>query len=130
MPYFCEGKINRALNCHAKSVRGSRVLLLGVAYKPDIDDLRESPALKLIELLRDDGADVVYHDPFVPELTEHGLTSQPLDGEVERADCVAIVTAHSGLDYAGIVDRAALVVDFRNATGNAGTAANGKVHKL
>jgi len=116
MPYFCLEKITRALNSHEKAVKGSRVHLVGVAYKADVGDLRESPALKLIELLRDQGAHVTYHDPHVPALPEYGLGSQDLDGAVAEADCVAVVTAHSGIDYDGLADRARLVVDFRNAT--------------
>ena len=130
MPYFCLQKLNRALNGHSKSIRGSRVLLIGVAYKPDIDDLRESPALKLVELLRGEGADVAYHDPHVAELEEHDLRSVPLsDDEIAAADCIAIVTAHSGVDYAAVLDGGKLVIDFRNATGEAGKAAE-KVVKL
>jgi UDP-N-acetyl-D-glucosamine dehydrogenase len=129
MPYFCLEKITRALNSQEKAVKGSNVHLVGVAYKADVGDLRESPALKLIQLLRDEGADVSYHDPHVPELPEHGLSSQELDGSLAIADCVAIVTAHSGIDYERFADRASLVVDFRNATGRNGSA-NGRVWKL
>ena len=129
MPYFCLEKITRALNSAEKAVNGSHVHLVGVAYKADVADLRESPALKLIELLRAEGADVSYHDPHVAELPEHGLRSEDLDGSLDRADCVAIVTAHSAIDYAHLTDRAKLVVDFRNATG-AGGSANGRVWKL
>ena len=127
MPYWCLGKIVRALNDQALALKGSKVLLLGVAYKEDIDDTRESPALKLIELLQEQGGEVSYHDPFVPELPEHGLRSSPLDAD--SADCVVIVTAHSGIDYDELVERAGLVVDLRNATGRNGTQ-NGKVFKL
>jgi len=129
MPYFCLEKITRALNSHERSVKGSKVHLLGVAYKADVGDLRESPALKLVELLRAEGANVSYHDPHVPELPEYGLSSTDLNGALEDADCVAIVTAHSGIDYDRLVARARLVVDFRNATGKNGTA-NGRVWKL
>jgi UDP-N-acetyl-D-glucosamine dehydrogenase len=129
MPYFCLEKITRALNSQEKAVKGSHVHLVGVSYKADVGDLRESPALKLIELLRNEGADVSYHDPHVAELPAHGLSSQPLDGALGRADCVAIVTAHSGIDYDGLVDGARLVVDFRNATGENGSQ-NGRVWKL
>ena len=129
MPYFCLEKITRALNSHERSVRGSKVHLLGVAYKADVGDLRESPALKLIELLRAEGADISYHDPHVPELPEYGLSSADLNGALEAADCVAIVTAHSGIDYDRLVERARLVVDFRNATGKNGTT-NRRVWKL
>ena len=129
MPYFCLEKITRALNSVEKSVKGSNVHLVGVAYKADVGDLRESPALKLVELLRDEGAIVSYYDPHVPELPEQGLTSSSLDGALEAADCVAIVTAHSGIDYVELADRAKLVVDFRNATGVNGSQ-NGRVWKL
>jgi UDP-N-acetyl-D-glucosamine dehydrogenase len=129
MPYFCMDKISRALNSQEKAVKGSRVHLVGVAYKADVGDLRESPALKLIELLRDEGAEVSYHDPHVADLPEHGLSSIDLDGSVDAVDCVAIVTAHSGIDYGELADKAKLVVDFRNATGRNGSA-NGHVWKL
>jgi len=129
MPYFCLEKVTRALNSQERSVKGSSVHVVGVAYKADVGDLRESPALKLIELLRDEGAIVSYHDPHVPELPEHGLVSQSLDGAVDAAHCVAIVTAHSGIDYDALAERAPLVVDFRNATGANGTQ-SGRVWKL
>jgi UDP-N-acetyl-D-glucosamine dehydrogenase len=129
MPYFCLEKITRALNSHEKALKGSRVHLVGVSYKADVGDLRESPALKLIELLRDEGANVSYHDPYIAELPEHGLASVDLDGSVGEADCVAIVTAHSGIDYDELATKAQLVVDFRNATGRNGSA-NGRVWKL
>jgi UDP-N-acetyl-D-glucosamine dehydrogenase len=127
MPYWCLGKIARALNAHEKALKGSKIQILGVSYKADIEDTRESPALKLIELLHEADADVSYHDPFVPELPEHGLSSTPLDPAA--ADCVVIVTAHSGIDYEALVMHASLVVDLRNATGPNGTG-NGKVWKL
>ena len=129
MPYFCLEKITRALNSHERSVKGSRIHLVGVAYKADVGDLRESPALKLIELLREEGAEITYHDPHVPDLPEHGLSSASLDGAVDAADCVANVTAHSGIDYDALAERARLVVDFRNATGRNGSR-NGRVWKL
>ena len=127
MPYWCLGKIARALNAHEKAVKGAKIQLLGVSYKADIDDTRESPALKMIELLQEAEADVSYHDPFVHELPELGLTSAPL--EPGAVDCVVIVTAHSGIDYDDLVQQAPLVVDLRNATGPPGTV-NGKVWKL
>src|SRR6476659_9067873 len=117
MPYYCAERVSRALNSHRKPVAGSRVLLLGVSYKADVGDVRESPALRLIELLDELGADLAYHDPHVPSVS-HGrveLTSSPLDdGAVAAADIVCIVTAHSGIDYAEIAERAKLVLDFRN----------------
>jgi UDP-N-acetyl-D-glucosamine dehydrogenase len=121
MPWYCRSLISQALN-HGleRSLKGSRILILGVAYKSDIGDIRESPALKLIELLRTGGAHVSYHDPHVDHVDELGLSSTDLDPGAY--DCVAIVTAHSSVDYADVVSRARLVVDFRNATGDAGTA--------
>ena len=127
MPYWCLGKVTRALNAHERALKGSKVLVVGVAYKADIEDTRESPALKLIELLQGEGADVSYHDPFVPELAEQGLRSTPLD--IDGVHCIVIVTAHTGIDYEDLVERAPLVVDLRNATGANG-AQNGKVWKL
>jgi UDP-N-acetyl-D-glucosamine dehydrogenase len=125
MPYFCRSVISQALNHGAqKSLRGSKILILGVAYKSDIDDVRESPAEKILMLLRNAGAEVAYHDPHVSEFD--GLTSVPL--EPERYDCVAIVTAHSGIDYADVVHRGKVIVDFRNAT--KGVEVDGKVWKL
>jgi UDP-N-acetyl-D-glucosamine dehydrogenase len=123
MPHFCASKIARALNAAGKPVNGSKVFLLGVAYKQDVGDLRESPALKLIELLLELGADVGYHDPHVPQLDELGLHSLPLNGSVDNADAVVIVTAHSGLDYEELAGRAPLTIDLRNATKGNGSAA-------
>ncbi|HKB93243.1 MAG TPA: nucleotide sugar dehydrogenase [Gaiellaceae bacterium] len=126
MPYFCRSVISQALNHGAqKPLKGSKILLVGVAYKADIGDVRESPAEKLLELLRTAGADVAYHDPHVDEFD--GLTSVPLDPKAY--DCIAIVTAHSSIDYEQLVDDAAVVVDLRNATGAKGTASE-KVFKL
>jgi UDP-N-acetyl-D-glucosamine dehydrogenase len=128
MPYFCRSLISQALNHGAqRSLNGSKVLVLGVSYKANTSDSRESPALKLIELLRNGGSEVAYHDPHVPELPKHGLSSQPL--EPGGYDCVAIVTAHSSIDYDKLVQEARLVVDFRNATGRNGRA-DEKVWKL
>jgi UDP-N-acetyl-D-glucosamine dehydrogenase len=129
MPYFCREKIARALNRQSKPLRGSAVLIVGVAYKPDIDDTRESPALKLIELLREEGCEVSYHDPYVPRLAEFGLESVALAPAIASADCVVVVPNHSSIDYADVVARAKLVVDFRNATGKSGSA-DAKVVKL
>jgi UDP-N-acetyl-D-glucosamine dehydrogenase len=125
MPYFCRSVISQAMN-HGlqKSLSGSSILLLGVAYKADIGDTRETPAEKLVELLRTAGANVAYHDPHVPEFD--GMTSSAL--EPEAHDCVAIVTAHTAIDYAEVVRRAHVVVDFRNATN--GHEVDGKVWKL
>ena len=130
MPYFCVEKLHRALNTRSKSLNGARVLVLGVAYKADIDDLRESPALKVIRNLRAHGADVAYHDPYCAELAEFGLSSVQLDGYAMMGDydAVVIVTAHSALDYRSVVQHAQLVVDFRNAT--AGIPSAGNIWKL
>lgn len=115
-PHFCVQKIERALNDVGKAMNGSTVLLLGVAYKGGSDDTRESPALKIAELCRGLGADVVYHDPHVPEVAELGLASQPLDEALAACDLACIVTAHPGLDYGRVVERADLVLDFRGIT--------------
>jgi UDP-N-acetyl-D-glucosamine dehydrogenase len=126
MPYFCRSLISQALNHGAqKSLKGSRILVLGVSYKADIDDVRESPAEKIIYLLRKAGSEVVYHDPHVAEFD--GLRS--VEYRPEDYDCVVIVTAHTSIDYDDLVERAQLVVDLRNATGRNGTG-NGKVWKL
>ncbi|HEU5363789.1 MAG TPA: nucleotide sugar dehydrogenase [Gaiellaceae bacterium] len=125
MPYFCRSLISQALNHGArKSVAGARILILGVAYKPDIGDHRETPAEKLIHLLRNAGAEVAYHDPYVPEFD--GMASAPL--EPEAYDCIAIVTNHSAIDYGDVVRRGDVIVDFRNAT--KGVEVDGKVWKL
>ena len=116
MPFFCVEKITRALNDHAKPVRNSRIAIIGVAYKGGVADLRESPALRIITILDSLGADLVYHDPFVPELPEFDLRSQPLDSALEGADAAVIVTRHPGLDIDAIVAGAPLIVDFRGAT--------------
>jgi UDP-N-acetyl-D-glucosamine dehydrogenase len=126
MPYHCRSLISQALNHGAhKSLSSSKVLVLGVAYKSDISDVRESPALKVIQLLENAGADVSYHDPHVPSLD--GKDSVPL--EPAAFDCVAILTAHSSVDHEQVVRDANVVVDFRNATGAAGRD-NPKVWKL
>jgi UDP-N-acetyl-D-glucosamine dehydrogenase len=130
MPYFCRSLVSQALN-HSKemSLKGSKVLVLGVAYKPGIGDMRESPALKLISLLVNAGADVAYHDPHVPSFKDHGLKMTCVAYEPAAYDCVVIVTDHSDIDYDQLVDDASLVVDLRNATGVKGTASE-KVFKL
>ena len=128
MPYYCRSLISQALNHgRQRSLKGSTVLVLGVAYKADISDVRESPALKLVELLRNAGADVSYHDPHVPRVPGLDLESVALDPAAY--DCVAIVTDHSGIDYADVVEQAQVVVDFRNATGEKGRLSD-KVWKL
>jgi UDP-N-acetyl-D-glucosamine dehydrogenase len=130
MPYFCRSLVSQALN-HARqrAMKGSRILVLGVAYKPDIADMRESPALKLISLLSNAGAEVAYHDPHVPSFSEHGLEMSSVPYEPAAYDCVVIATDHRCIDYERLVDDADLIVDLRNATGAKGTASE-KVFKL
>jgi UDP-N-acetyl-D-glucosamine dehydrogenase len=115
-PHFCVERVVRALNDVSKPVRGSRVLLLGVAYKAGVGDLREAPALKMIRLLRERGADVSYHDPHVPKLPELGLTSLPLAEALATADLACVVTAHPEVDYEHVVAAAPLVLDLRGVT--------------
>ena len=131
MPYFCRSLVSQALN-HAKqrSLKGSKVLILGVAYKPDIGDMRESPALKLISLLQNAGADVSYHDPHVERFSEHGLEMESVPLDPAAYDCVVIVTDHHSIDYEQLVEDASLVVDLRNATGRNGNASSPKVFRL
>ncbi|HUA75330.1 MAG TPA: nucleotide sugar dehydrogenase [Solirubrobacteraceae bacterium] len=116
MPYHCVEKAQRALNDAGMSVKGARVAVLGVSYKPGVGDIRESPALKIIELLRKMGAEVSYHDPHVPQLSEFSLSSRPLDETVGDADLTLIVTAHPGIDYEQLARRSRLLVDLRGVT--------------
>jgi UDP-N-acetyl-D-glucosamine dehydrogenase len=120
MPYFCMEKIEQSLNDAHKPVRGSRVLVLGVSYKAGVGDIRESPALKIIQLLRKSGADVRYHDPHVPELTEHDLRSVALDDALDGIDLAVIVTAHPSVDHGAVVERAPQVLDLRGTTRHLG----------
>ena len=115
-PGYCVERIGRALNDAGKPVKGSEILLLGVGYKPGVGDTRESPALEIIGMLRELGGEVAYHDPFVPDLPELGLSSADLEEALRSTDLVAIVTAHPGIDYGQIVATAARVVDFRGVT--------------
>src|ERR1700681_3345894 len=119
MPYHVLASVSGALNQHKKSVNGARVLVLGVAYKKDIDDLRESPALTIIELLQKDGAQVSYHDPYFPFIgkgRKYDLQMKRTELEnLGQYDCVLIVTDHSDYDYRRIVGEAQLIVDTRNA---------------
>ena len=115
MPYFCVEKIAGALNDDRKPVNGSRVAILGVSYKAGVGDVRESPAVKIMRLLADRGAELAYHDPYVPELTGFGLASQSLD-EVLDADIVVVVTVHPELDVERVLAEASLVADFRGVT--------------
>ncbi|MBC7901594.1 MAG: nucleotide sugar dehydrogenase [Saprospiraceae bacterium] len=125
MPAYVVKLVSTALNNVKKAVNGSKILILGVAYKKDIDDMRESPALSIIDLLRARGADLVYHDPFVPEVTfDHAYTigdaepiynSELTDDLMRNSDCVIICTEHSGVDYKRVCELAPLIVDTRNA---------------
>ena len=125
MPKYVTSLVRDALNDNEKSVKGAKVLILGVAYKKDIDDMRESPALSVIDLLRSQGAKVVYHDAFVPEVTfDHAYTigaGDPLynqeltDDLIKSADCTVICTEHSGVDYKRVCELSKVIVDTRNA---------------
>ena len=130
MPYFCRSLVSQALN-HARqrSLSGSKILVLGVAYKPNISDVRESPAVKLIGLLRNAGADVSYHDPHVPAFEENGMALESVALDPGAYDCVVVVTDHATIDYEQLVEDAKLVVDLRNAT-RANSTHSDKVWKL
>ncbi|MDQ6811789.1 MAG: nucleotide sugar dehydrogenase, partial [Actinomycetota bacterium] len=116
MPYHCVAKAQRALNDVGLSVKGARVGVIGVSYKPGVGDVRESPALKIISLLADLGAELRYHDPHVPELSELGLASRPLQEVLADSDLVLIVTAHPSVDHDLVAKRSRLVVDLRGVT--------------
>lgn len=123
MPRYVTDLVQNALNDVAKPLKGSAVLVLGAAYKPDIDDIRESPALDVIGLLKQKGAQVSYYDPYIPQLHHDSweMSSVPdLMAAVEAVDCVVIITNHTSFDYTAIRQKAALIVDTRNALGNAG----------
>jgi UDP-N-acetyl-D-glucosamine dehydrogenase len=122
MPYHCVEKAQRALNQAGLAVKGARVTVLGISYKPGVGDTRESPALKIIQLLTEMGAEVSYHDPHVPSLSEFGLDSRPLDEAVDDADLTLIVTAHPSVDHDEIAHRARLVVDLRGVTRSSGAS--------
>lgn len=120
--YYVINKITEALNQENKSLKDAKIFVLGVAYKKDIDDVRESPALKIMELIRSKGANITYHDPFIPVIEPHGGSTMHLESEelsdqnLQNADCVLILTDHSAVDYQRVVDQAKVVVDTRNAT--------------
>lgn len=135
MPLYVVNRLAEALNDHGKPIKGSSILVLGLAYKKDVDDVRESPSVTLIELLEKRGANVSYHDPFIPvakPMREHDIThlkSVALTPENLRGfDCVLIATDHSNVDYRMVVENARLVVDTRNATAKLG-APPGRVVK-
>jgi UDP-N-acetyl-D-glucosamine dehydrogenase len=115
MPHFVVEKIQNALNDREKALKGSHIHILGVAYKKDIDDVRESPALDVMLLLKQRGGALSYSDPYVSELNLDGITMQSQPEAIETADCVAIVTNHSSYDYGALVQKAKLVIDTRNA---------------
>ena len=120
MPYFVLDQIAAGLNEHSKSIKGSKILVLGLAYKRDIDDLRESPSLTILELLRERGAQVSYNDPYFPSVGrgrhyDLNMTNTPLE-DLGNFDAVVIVTDHTSYDYAAIVDQSQLIIDTRNAT--------------
>jgi UDP-N-acetyl-D-glucosamine dehydrogenase len=122
MPYHCVAKVQDALNGVGMSVKGARIGVLGVSYKPAVGDTRESPALKIIDLLRGLGAQIRYHDAHVPALPEAGLRSMALDDVLAESDLVLIVTAHPEVDHAKVATRARLVVDLRGVTRRSGAA--------
>ena len=127
MPIFCVGKVARALNSRRKALNGSRVLVIGVSYKPDVNDTRESPSLRIIQLLQADGGNVDYHDPHVPELPKLGLSSVPLDAaSLAGYDVAVVVTDHSSVDWAAVGRDSQLVVDLRNVV----PEQDGKVWRL
>ncbi|HWX44752.1 MAG TPA: nucleotide sugar dehydrogenase [Solirubrobacteraceae bacterium] len=122
MPYYCVMKVERALNDAGLPVKGARIAVLGVSYKPGVGDVRESPALKIITLLGALGAELVYHDPHVPELPDLGLKSLPLQEALHEADLALIVTAHPTVDHTLAAEHARVVVDLRGVTRGAPVA--------
>ncbi len=124
MPYYVVQKVTDVLNKSGKSITGAKVLVLGAAYKKDVDDIRESPAVKIITLLQDKGADISYHDPYIPVI--RGMRKYPelvmegvelTEGELKAADCLLLITDHSCFDYGWILEHSGLVVDTRNGFG-------------
>jgi UDP-N-acetyl-D-glucosamine dehydrogenase len=126
MPYYCVERIERALNDAAKPVKGSHIAVLGVSYKGGVGDVRESPALRIIDVLAERGARLTYHDPFVPDLPQVGLNSTPLEHQLD-ADAIVLVTAHPDLDYPSVIDSANLFIDLRGVTRG---MTNGSVQRL
>ncbi len=116
MPIHCVERIERALNDASKPVKGSKIAILGVSYKGGVGDIRESPALRIMEVLAERGAVLAYHDPYVPVLPEMGLQSQSLEDATANADAVVLVTAHPGIDHLAVAHEAALFVDLRGTT--------------
>jgi UDP-N-acetyl-D-glucosamine dehydrogenase len=122
MPYHCVAKVERALNDAGRAVRGARIAVFGVSYKPGVGDTRESPALKIVQLLRGLGAELCYHDPHVPALPEETMQSVSFEEALADVDLALIVTAHPSVDHEQIVQRAQLVVDLRGVTRGSGVA--------
>ncbi|MFW6183139.1 MAG: nucleotide sugar dehydrogenase [Chloroflexota bacterium] len=121
MPDYAVSKVGEALNVDRKAINGSKILVLGVAYKPNVSDVRESPAIDILLLLEERGAEISYHDPYVPILEHEGLSLQSVtldDEALAQADCVVVVTHHDSYDWQRVADQAQLVVDARNALGN------------
>jgi UDP-N-acetyl-D-glucosamine dehydrogenase len=116
MPYHCVERIERALNDAGKAVNGSRIAILGVSYKGGVGDLRESPALRIMQVLTKYGGILSYHDSYIQSLPELGLENVPLEMATEGADAVVLVTAHPGVDYGSVARDAALFVDLRGVT--------------
>jgi UDP-N-acetyl-D-glucosamine dehydrogenase len=116
MPWFCVERIERALNDVSKPVKGSKIMILGVSYKGGVGDTRESPALRIMQVLTDRGAELAYHDPYVPSLPAFDLESVPLNGSTATADAIVLVTAHPEIDHAAIAQEAALFIDLRGVT--------------
>jgi UDP-N-acetyl-D-glucosamine dehydrogenase len=123
MPYYVVQKVTRAINENKKSLKGSQIFLLGMAYKKDISDARESPAVKVLELLLKEGSHVQYHDAYIPKVKLHSAGLAPemrsvslTEDFLHNADCVVILTDHSHVDYRWVADNCKLIVDARNAT--------------
>jgi UDP-N-acetyl-D-glucosamine dehydrogenase len=116
MPYHCVERIERALNDRAKPIKNSTIAILGVSYKGGVGDIRESPALRIMQVLADRGAALSYHDAFVSQLQDLRLHNVELDVAVEGADAVVLVTAHPGIDYARLAENASLFIDLRGVT--------------
>jgi UDP-N-acetyl-D-glucosamine dehydrogenase len=116
MPYHCVERIEHAMNDVSKPLNGSKLAILGASYKPGVGDIRESPALRIMEVLKGRGAQIAYHDPYVPSLPELGVSSVPLAEATDNADAVVLVTAHPGIDHHELARRASLFIDLRGVT--------------
>jgi len=123
MPDWCVARIQAALNDHAKPIRNSNILILGVSYKPGIGDTRESPALRIIQSLKDQGANITYHDPHVPHLHQHNLHNTPLPQALQNQDATVLVTAHPTIDHTTIAKQTPLFIDLRGITRRLGVDA-------